>query len=151
MADTTGTEQPRTNGQTGLLHTGAESAPAFWIAVCGDRLAPGDAELVETYGGTPCTTCYLALISASAIASVGRTEEFSPPVIEMPSESGFAISWRERLVHRVTVDSPRKEFGGRQIVAGLCGHLGWGPVENAPTRWPVCTECDEIAAENEKT
>ncbi|MGI8306088.1 hypothetical protein [Saccharopolyspora hattusasensis] len=150
VADTSTTEQALA-GETGRVQTGTENGRSIWIAVCGDRLAPGDAELVETYGGAPCAACYLALAAVSTVASVDRSGEFSSLVTEVPSESGFSISWRERLVHRVTVESPRREFDGRQVVAGLCGRLGWGPVENAPAGWPVCVECDDIAQQQEGT
>ncbi|MGP4021449.1 hypothetical protein [Saccharopolyspora sp. 5N708] len=92
---------------------------------------------------------------ASDAPPVTRTElEESPMLPELevapsvaaaaPARGAYAISWREREVHRADVNAHRKDFDGRSLVMGLCGGLGWGPVHNPPAGWPICDECDEI-------
>ncbi len=132
------------NGETPEVHAyrvpDDNGAPVVWVAPCGDRIKPDEAELVEPFTGVPCSACGVIAALASTVENVPELP--AAPDAELVDDSGlFAISWRERVVHRVGGDAARAELDGRSLVMGLCGFLGWGPVVSVPEGWPVCESC----------
>lgn len=125
-----------------------------WVAACGAKASPEDLELVPSFTGAPCMTCFMTAALASGVAPVTR-EQLEAPLRELEEPPGelviegaptpdepFAVSLREKLVHRVAPDAPRTELNGRPVVISECGLLGW-PCENAPEGWEMCAGCDE--------
>jgi len=131
---------------------------SMWVAVCGNKLSRGEAEIVERYAGAPCMSCMMAAIMASDVAPLSRADVETPPALP-PAPPGveldpaspepsalpatptpmYAASWRERVVHIVEPGAPVKEVDGRTLVMGACGGIGW-PC-NKPKTWEVCPEC----------
>lgn len=139
--------------------------PEIWSSACGQWAKSNELEIVESFTGSPCMTCFMSAVMASDVAPVTREELEAPPeraleawpVHEFESESpdavvvevvagpssGYALSWRGRVVHRVAADAPRTELDGHPLVLGYCGALGWGPYESAPDEWEPCASCDQ--------
>lgn len=150
-------QAPSANGD---LHApaGVPCEPAPWVSVCGAPLAPADAEIVDQFVGAPCATCAMVAIVGSDVAPVSREEAEGPPAAaittatssagaEIPaaSESTFAMSWRERVVHVVAPGAPCTQLDGGTLALGLCGGLGWWPC-HPPGSWNVCSACTEQTA-----
>lgn len=137
--------------------------PFMWVSPCGFRVKPDEVEIVDSFTGAPCMACFMAAAMASDVAPVTRDELVWPPepepspqpvpeIGERLSEAVVrvapdlvSLSWRGKVVHRVTTDAPRTELDGRPLVIGFCGGLGWGPYDSAPDGWDPCAECDQIA------
>lgn len=116
-----------------------------WRAVCGDELAPHDAEQVPQFTGAPCSVCLLVTIgdqpSHEDIRRVGTY-----PALQPVSPTGrWAVALLgERATHLVAPNAPRAQLDGHDVVHVLCGHLGWGPFDAAPRGWPLCPECQHV-------
>lgn len=142
----------------------ADTDADSWLAVCGVQVYPGDVDIVEAFAGAPCMVCALSAATVSAAPALPRDEVDGPPIEldtmpQLPAEPdqpvvvgaldemAFALSWRERIVHRATLDAPQVPYQGRTLVLGLCGALGWGPLSTAPdsSGWGQCGECEQIS------
>lgn len=116
-----------------------------WKAVCGDELAPHDAEQVPHFTGAPCSVCLLATIGDQTPREHARHIGTYPALQPVSPNGRWAIAlWGERAAHLVTPDAPRAQLDGRDVVQALCGHLGWGPFHAAPPGWALCPECQHI-------
>lgn len=113
-----------------------------WQAVCGNELAPHNAEQVPRFTGAPCSACLLATI-ANQPSPERAWHVGTYPALQPASPTGrWAMAlWGERETHLVAPDAPRAQLDGRDVVHTLCGHLGWGPLDTAPADWPLCPEC----------
>lgn len=119
----------------------SEVDSSVWLAPCGSRITPDDAEIVQSFTGVPCSACgVIAALATPSTTTVGTEDAV------LIDESGrFGLSWRERVVHAVADDSMRAELGGRSLVMGMCGFIGWGPVASKPAGWHHCPECRGLA------
>ncbi|MBB5159965.1 hypothetical protein [Saccharopolyspora phatthalungensis] len=134
--------------------------PVVWVAVCGDRITPDDAEIVDRFTGMPCILCFMSAVLASDVPSVSRAQvEGMPSAGQAPAQPStqdlgvaevrrtiqFAPSWRERVVHLAYSGTTQADYEGGKVVLGFCGQIGWGPNERPPEGWQLCEECYAIA------
>ncbi len=121
-----------------------------WHAVCGVQLTPIGAEVVPQYTGAPCSVCLMATLGDQAARTTRqqRTRIGTRPVMQPVSPQGrYATALAgERQAHLVGPHAPRSTLDDEQVVQGLCGSLGWGPLVSPPADWPICTECSDAAA-----
>ncbi len=124
------------------------SAP-MWHSVCGVQLTPIEAEVVPQYTGAPCSVCLMATIGDQAARTTQqqRTRVGTRPVMQPVSPRGryAAALAGEREMHLVGPHAPRSTLDGQDVVQGLCGHLGWGPLTALPAGSSICAECSNAA------
>lgn len=116
-------------------------------APCGHVLQPGHGERVEQFEGAPCVRCLLFAIGAEDTAIDADEREPTTFAVAEASDTGrYAVGLRgDQVRHLVANNAIRGELDSRSVVLSLCGHLGWGPLETAPTHWLLCGECARIA------
>ncbi len=139
----------------------ADGDPVVWVSPCGDRIKPGEAEIVDPFTGNPCPKCLMLAVLASDAPPVTRAEaEDAPPPHSGPPEVPptdvvadspgvmllYAPSWRERVVHYARPDARKRKYESSTVTVGVCGKIGWGPNEHPPEDWPMCPDCIEIAS-----
>lgn len=116
---------------------------SMWKAVCGDELAPHEAEEVPRFTGAPCSVCLLATIGDQPSHERARDVGTYPALQPVSPTGRWAVAlWGEQAVHLVAAEAPRAQLDGRDVVHALCGHLGWGPLDKPPADYPICRECD---------
>lgn len=116
-----------------------------WKAVCGNELAPHEAEEVPRFTGAPCSICLLATIGDQPSHERARDVGTYPALQPVSPTGRWAVAlWGERAVHIVAADAPRAQLDGHDVVQARCGHLGWGPLDAAPPNWPLCPECHHV-------
>lgn len=116
-----------------------------WRAICGDELAPHEAEQVPRFTGAPCSICLLATINDQDPRDRARGTSTYPALQPISPTGGWAVAlWGERTSHLVGRGAPRAQLDGHDVVHALCGHLGWGPLDAPPADCPLCPECRQI-------
>lgn len=84
-----------------------------WKAVCGDELAPQDAEQVPRFTGAPCSECLLAALGYESSDERARTVGTYPTLHPVSAGGRWAVAlWGERTCHLVAPDAPRAQLEG---------------------------------------
>jgi hypothetical protein len=127
---------------------------AVLTAPCGHILKPGKGERAAMFVGTPCIPCLLFTmghdngVADAAWASPELPAPVEPePRLDAATDSGrYAVGLRgDQVRHLVADDAIRSMLDDRDVVHTVCGHLGWGPLETAPDRWPICPDCAKVS------
>ncbi len=120
-----------------------------WRAVCGVQLTPVEAEVVPQYTGAPCSVCLMATIGDQAARTTQqqRTRIGTRPAMQPVSPRGryAAALAGERTTHLVGPHASQSTLDGHEVVQGLCGFLGWGPLVSPPSDYSICPECSDAA------
>lgn len=133
---------------------GDPASVPVWRSVCGIDLPAAEAEVLGQYTGAPCSVCLMATISEQAAHTTQqqRTRVGTRPAMQPVSPTGHyaAALAGERTTHLVRPHAPRSTLDGEQVVQGLCGFLGWGPLVSPPAGFSICTECSHAHRDEDR-